>query len=793
MTDQRIVQRLAAIAFWLVCGIVVVTVVMSVRRDQEAGVHFWPSSEVSGQHDQSKYVKAIRTAEQSLALARRRYGEEHRSVASSMLFLALLYRLEGRDADAAPLLRRSLAITEKVLFPDAYEVETPLQMLGALSYAEGDWAGAAGYWRRSTALVERRAARDRKGDRPETSTGKAQHSRGDFLGLVKATYRLAAQSPNVTAPADMFEKAQWAQFSKSATSLAQMAARSAKNSPQLGELARERQDLVDEWDRLLAAVLVKAEDRSTGAEEARTKFYAAIEGRRGEIDRRLSEIDRQLAQEFPEYAALVSAAPVSTEEAQAQLGVDEALVLVLDTPEFERTPEETFIWVVTKSDVRWARSAFGTTALRREVEALRCGLDNVLWDDKDSHDRCMGVVKAVPYDTEYGGVLPFDLGRAHALYKALLGPAEDLIAGKHLLIVPSGALTQLPFQVLVTEPPGMAIPDRLDDYRVAAWLGVRQPLTVLPAVSSLKALRRVGRPSAAPRPMIGFGNPLLDGYLGRPDDNPIARKLAEDHAQWRAEARAKQRCEPAGITVAANTNQSARRVASPVRAVRGVVHVTTRGGLADLDLLKGQVPLPETADELCAVAEAVQANAREIRLGAQATEREVKRLSRSGELTQYRMLHFATHGAAAGELRGTDEPGLILTPPTPEVRSEEDDGYLSASEIADLKLDADLVVLSACNTAAGGETSAEALSGLASAFIYAGARALLVSHWAVASDATVEMIKAAVAEMARDAKVGRAEAMRRAMQALIERGTHDQAHPSYWAPFVVVGEGAAGQ
>jgi hypothetical protein len=74
------------------------------------------------------------------------------------------------------------------------------------------------------------------------------------------------------------------------------------------------------------------------------------------------------------------------------------------------------------------------------------------------------------------------------------------------------------------------MPDGLDEYRVAAWLGARQPLTLLPAVSSLKALRRVGRPSAAPRPMIGFGNPLLDGYPGRPDDSPIARKLVGEGA-----------------------------------------------------------------------------------------------------------------------------------------------------------------------------------------------------------------------------------------------------------------------
>jgi CHAT domain-containing protein len=152
------------------------------------------------------------------------------------------------------------------------------------------------------------------------------------------------------------------------------------------------------------------------------------------------------------------------------------------------------------------------------------------------------------------------------------------------------------------------------------------------------------------------------------------------------------------------------------------------------------------------------------------------------------VLHFATHGAMAGEIEKDREPGLILTPP--EAASAEDDGYLSASEIAGLKLDADWVVLSACNTAAGGAASAEALSGVARAFIYAGARALLVSHWAVYSEATVKLVTKAAAEMARDSKVGRAEAMRRAMKALIEKGGVE-AHPAYWAPFVVVGEGAA--
>jgi CHAT domain-containing protein len=187
------------------------------------------------------------------------------------------------------------------------------------------------------------------------------------------------------------------------------------------------------------------------------------------------------------------------------------------------------------------------------------------------------------------------------------------------------------------------------------------------------------------------------------------------------------------------------------------------------------------------VAQDVKAEARDIRLGTQATEREIKRLSASGELAKYRMVHFATHGVLAGQLDGTHEPGLILTPP--DNATEEDDGYLSASEIAALKLDADWVILSACNTAAGAATSAEALSGLARAFIYAQARALLVSHWEVYSDATVKLITASVREMARDPKVGRAEALRRSMLALIDKGEPHEAHPAYWAPFVVVGEG----
>jgi CHAT domain-containing protein len=176
-------------------------------------------------------------------------------------------------------------------------------------------------------------------------------------------------------------------------------------------------------------------------------------------------------------------------------------------------------------------------------------------------------------------------------------------------------------------------------------------------------------------------------------------------------------------------------------------------------------------------------------LGATATETKVNQLSEEGSLTKYKIVHFATHGAVAGQVSRASEPGLLLTPP--EEASQTDDGYLSASEIAALRLDADWVILSACNTAAGEATGAEALSGLARAFFYAGARSLLVSHWEVSSDSTVKLITKTIAELKADPTIGRADALRRSMLSMVDTGKEYEAHPAFWAPFVLVGEGGA--
>ena len=182
-------------------------------------------------------------------------------------------------------------------------------------------------------------------------------------------------------------------------------------------------------------------------------------------------------------------APLSVEEVQSRLEPDEALALFLDTGALDPTPEETFIWVVTRTDLRWVRSGWGTAAMAREVQALRCGLDAAAWDGP----RCAQLTgqSYTGADREAGKPPPFDHARAHKLYLSLFGQVEDLIKGKTLLLAPSGPLSQLPFKSLVT-----ALPAGAGD-NPTAWLSRDHTLTVLPAVSSLTVR---GGATPAPQP-----------------------------------------------------------------------------------------------------------------------------------------------------------------------------------------------------------------------------------------------------------------------------------------------------
>jgi CHAT domain-containing protein/tetratricopeptide (TPR) repeat protein len=740
---------------------------------------------LSGQAVELEPIVAL--SELSLAIREKALGPEHPDVAQSLNNLAVFYRAQSRYADAERFFRRALAIGEKALGPEHPWVGASLGNLAELALAQGNLAQAADYWQRATKVIERRTERGLAGSEGASAKREALRSSWYFWGLIKMMDRLAPEGhpDRPRLGGEMFEKAQWAQASEAASSLIQMAARSAKNDIVLAGLVRERQDLVAEWqvnDKQLIAARSEPGKRNIDAEKS-------LRDRLAVIDARLKAIDARFTKDFPGYASLTSPKPTPVAQVQAQLGNHEALVLFLDTDErLKPTPEETFIWVITKDGMRWIRSELGTKALNARVASLRCGLDATLWDDAKSAERCKGLVGASPRKETVGisgkdksiDVLPFDLVHAHQLYKALLEPVADMAKDKHLIVVPSGPLTSLPFNVLVTQPPQAAIPEALAQYRDVAWLGTSTPITVLPSVSSLKALRQFAKKVHSSKPYLGIGNPLLDGSQ---DDTQWA-SYYKDQARL---ARAK-RCSPNLVPQQLTSARGPRSARSFVSLFRGVQ--------ADIEQIRNQAPLPETADELCEIARRLGVPDREIMLGADATEARLKDLSEQGRLAEYAIVHFATHGALSGQIVGSAEPGLILTPPPKGTEDpkllERDDGFLTASEIAALKLDADWVILSACYTASPQGEGVEALSGMARAFFYAGSRALLVSHWGLNSDAAVKLTTRAFQELKAHPEMGRPEAMRMSMRELIEKGTLPEAHPSYWAPFIVVGEGGVG-
>ncbi len=330
---------------------------------------------------------------------------------------------------------------------------------------------------------------------------------------------------------------------------------------------------------------------------------------------------------------------------------------------------------------------------------------------------------------------PFDVAASHELYKRIFAPLESSLVGvKHVIVVPDGSLQSLPLSILVDRKPKKK--------GKPSWLIDHYALSTVPSVAALRALRAVDRKTVTDTTrFIGFGDPVLNG-------TPANHRSLAVRGLYGAGAESK----------------------------------SEQLSVADVGAIRQIVALPDTADELRALAKTLSAPADNLYLGMRATETAVKNV----DLSNVRILAFATHGVVAGELTGITEPGLILTPP--EKGTEMDDGYLSASEVVQLKLNADLVLLSACNTAApDGKPGAEGLSGLAKAFFYAGARSLLVSNWVVVSHASTRLTTGMLKHYSDNGKSGRAEALRQSILDL--KRNPDYAHPLYWAPFVVVGEG----
>lgn len=743
---------------------------------------------------------------QNIAIGEQVYGKDTVFLTQGQEKLADILIAAGKPAEAEALLRKALAIRTGALGPDHSFNASVHAGLGTASLARGDASGALESYRLAVRLLT--GKRETQTLAAHVMDNEIRRQLAAFSGLVDAAWQAAERGGPVDALADeTFATSQRAWTTSAASALARMSARLAAGDTDLGRRIRRQQDAaervlalhredmreLERWskvqradasystllERFRAASIEQSRDnqpsvtrqtelvarlqehlgrcppgqKKRGCENA-DKERSAISRELGELsqqtsrgagalmaihremeaaearlpghaefkssrDKRVDEqvrLDRVVAAErtaivrsFPDYVALTEPQPLTIAATQALLRPSEALVTLLVGS------KQSFVWAVSRERAVWVRIPAGGDSLAAHVTALRKGLDPLAPSASAS----------------------FDLARAHQLYRLLLAPIETVIRDKpNLILVPTGPLTSLPFQVLLTAPPPPG-PVTSDVLRNAAWLVRRHATSVLPSVPSLAALRRVGASLKAAEPFLGIGDPVLHG-----------RPLPPGQA----------------------------------RGAPPALSAIYRNGSPDLGALRELSPLPETAAELKAIAAALNAPDEALFLEHEATETRVKR----EPLERYRVIHFATHGLVAGELSGLAEPALVLTPP---IRaSDTDDGLLTASEVAALKLRADWIVLSACNTAAGAEVGADALSGLARAFFFAGARALLVSHWAVNSDATVALTTGTFSALAKAPRSGRAEAFRQTMLGMIDAGLP----PGLWAPFIIVGEGADG-
>lgn len=323
----------------------------------------------------------------------------------------------------------------------------------------------------------------------------------------------------------------------------------------------------------------------------------------------------------------------------------------------------------------------------------------------------------------------FDIAGAQELYNLTLrGVAPALEGAKSVVVAPTGPLLSLPFEVLLTGP---ATQDKLAE---APWLIRQYTLAHVPAPSNFVSLRKIAGGSQATQPWFGFG-----------EFRPVTRAQAE-------------------------------------RSFPGATCGDSAQALAGLPLL------PYAKKELNAARQLLGANTSDELLGANFTAARVL----GTPLKNYKILQFSTHALLPTDLRCTSEPAIVTSAPAnaPDAKG----ALLTASQVVSMDLDADLVILSACNSGGpGGATAGESLSGLARSFFYAGARSLLVTHWSVNDQVAAFLVADSLARMRADPSLGMTGAMRDSQLNMLAGAGKDFppeiAHPFFWAPFAVIGEG----
>ena len=535
--------------------------------------------------------------------------------------------------------------------------------------------------------------------------------------------------------AEAFSLADLARGSSVQRALNASAARANIKDPQLAALARKEQDA----QRRAASL----EDVLTGLMSAPTEQQLPTIQAKLRVDIVQVKADREklrkeIEQKFPDYADLVNPKPSTIERTRQLLKPDEVLV------SWYFAEKEGFVWAINKTGA----PQFHSFPLGREKMAA------MVTKLRQSLDAGVATIDDIP---------AFDVALSHSLYKMILEPVHSALQGKKVMLtVPHAELGQFPLALLATKPdaqPAKAKGGDFTEYRKTAWLIKDIAVAQLPSVTALAALRNLPAPPTDRRTFVGFGDPFFSVEQAKIAANAAAR---------------------------AGNQLATRGIPLKLRSAPKTSGVSS----AELALLPR---LPDTKEELQEIGKALSADpSQDIFLNKDASVARVMEM----DLSKRQVVMFATHGLVPGELDGLSQPALALSAPdvTGEVKG---DGLLTMEKILTLKLNADWVVLSACNTASGEGAGAEAVSGLGRAFFYAGARALLVSNWPVDSEAARMLMTDMFKRQQQKQGQNKAEYLQASMVNMIDtmssqdakgKNRYSYAHPLFWAPFVVVGD-----
>jgi CHAT domain-containing protein len=438
------------------------------------------------------------------------------------------------------------------------------------------------------------------------------------------------------------------------------------------------------------------------------------------------QVETEIKQRSPNYAALTQPQPLTLKEIQTQVLDADTLLL-----EYSLGKDRSYLWAVTPDSIKSYE-----LPKRDEIEATARRLYDLL---NARNKRVKGETKE-QWQTRVAqadGEIP---AAATALSEMVLAPVAAQLGKKRLVIVADGVLQYIPFAVLSAPS-------------VNAVAAAPQPLIVeheivsLPSASTLAVIRReiAGR-QPAPKMIVALADPVF----------------------MKNDERLK------GGVKAANTstNEAAPRAES-VRELQLVEAVEDTGAGEGLYVPR-LVGSRKEAEEIVAMAPAVESK---LALDFDAS----RVLATSSELSQYRYVHFSTHGflnSVHPELSG-----IVFS--LVNERGEAQDGFLRAHEVFNLKLPAELVVLSACQTGIGKEVKGEGLVSLTRGFMYAGAPRVVVSLWSVSEMGTTELMVRFYREMLKEGKTP-AAALRAAQISLMKEKRW--ASPFYWAPFTLQGE-----